>query len=492
MVLLAGAAVLLAALGAARLSSWLGLPSLLLFLFLGVGVGLWVDFDNAAMAHDLGFAALVLILAEGGFTTKWREIRSVLTLAGLLATLGVGTSIVAMTLFGHFVLGLDLATSLLLGAITAPTDSAAVFSVLRRVPIPGRIRALLEAESGLNDAPVVLLVTAATAWALGESTEGPAEILGMVAIELLGGLLVGLVIGWLGSRLLKTIALPASGLYPLGAMGWALLADGAGAYLHVSGFAAVYICAMVLGNSDLPHRNATRSFAEGVGWVAQIGLFVMLGLLAHPERFSPQVLVVGVAAGLFLTVIARPLSVAVCSVWFRVPWREQAFLSWAGLRGAVPIIMATVPLASPLPQARDLFDLVFVFVVVYTTLQAPTLEWVARKLGVTTGDDAVDIEVEVAPLDKIQADFMQIKVPAGSQLHGVTIFELRLPPSTVVSLIIRDGTPFAPGARDVIRAGDELLVVVPSRHRYKVETRFKQVGRGGRLSRWREQRDEQL
>ena len=486
--LLAGAGVLLAALGAARLSSYLGLPSLLLFLFLGVGVGLWVEFDNAGLAHDLGFAALVLILAEGGFTTKWREMRPILSMAGLLATVGICVSIAAMTAFGYFVLGLDLATSLLLGAITAPTDSAAVFSVLRRVPIPGRIRAVLEAESGLNDAPVVLLVTAATAWALGESTEGPALILGMVVLELVGGVVVGLLIGWLGARLLKKIALPASGLYPLGAMGLALLAEGAGAYLHVSGFAAVYICAVVLGNSDLPHRNATKSFAEGVGWVAQIGLFVMLGLLAHPERFSGDVLITGVLAGLFLTAVARPLSVWVCTVWFKTPWREQAFLSWAGLRGAIPIIMATVPLASPLPQAKGLFDLVFVFVVVYTTLQAPTLGWIARLLRVTTGDDAVDIEVEVAPLDKIQADFMQIKVPAGSQLHGVTIFELRLPPSTVVSLIIRDGTPFAPGARDLIRSGDELLVVVPSRYRYKVETRFKQIGRGGRLSKWHEDR----
>ena len=488
MVLLAGAAVLLAALGAARVSTSLGLPSLLLFLFLGVGVGLWVDFDNAALAHDLGFAALVLILAEGGFTTKWREMRSVISLAGLLATVGICVSIAAMTVFGHFVLGLDVATALLLGAITAPTDSAAVFSVLRRVPVPGRIRAILEAESGLNDAPVVLLVTAATAWALGETSEGPGEIMLMVVLELVGGLIVGVLIGWIGAKLLKRIALPASGLYPLGAMGWALLAEGAGAWLHVSGFAAVYICAVVLGNSDLPHRNATKSFAEGIGWVAQIGLFVMLGLLAHPERFSSTVLVTGVLAGLFLTVIARPLSVFACAVWFKVPWREQTFLSWAGLRGAVPIIMATVPLASPLPQAKDIFDLVFVFVVVYTTLQAPTLGWAARKLGVTTGDDAVDIEVEVAPLDKIQADFMQIKVPEGSNLHGVTVFELRLPPSTVVSLIIRDGKPFAPNARDVVRSGDELLVVVPSRFRDRVEARFKQVSRAGRLSRWREER----
>ncbi len=486
--LLAGAGVLLAALGAARLSSSVGLPSLLLFLFLGVGVGLWVEFDDAALAHDLGFAALVLILGEGGFTTKWREMRPILSLAGLLATVGIGVSIVAMTLFGHLVLGLDLATALLLGAVTAPTDSAAVFSVLRRVPIPARLRAILEAESGLNDAPVVLLVSAATAWALGESTESPPLILGMVLVELAGGLLLGLAIGWLGARVLKRIALPASGLYPLGAMGWALLAYGAGAYLHVSGFAAVYICAVVLGNSDLPHRNATKSFAEGVGWVAQIGLFVMLGLLAHPDRFALDVAITGVLAGLFLTLIARPLSVWACAAWFKVPWREQAFLSWAGLRGAVPIIMATVPLASTLPQAKTLFDLVFVFVVVYTTLQAPTLGWVARKLGVTTGDDAVDIEVEVAPLDKIQADFMQIKVPGGSKLHGVTVFELRLPPSTVVSLIIRDGTPFAPGARDVVRAGDELLVVVPSRYRYRVENRFKQISRGGRLSRWHDDR----
>ena len=280
--LLAGAGVLLAALGAARLSSSVGLPSLLLFLFLGVGVGLWVEFDDAALAHDLGFSALVLILGEGGFTTKWREMRPILSLAGLLATVGIGVSIVAMTLFGHLVLGLDLATALLLGAVTAPTDSAAVFSVLRRVPIPARLRAILEAESGLNDAPVVLLVSAATAWALGESTESPPLILGMVLVELAGGLLLGLAIGWLGARVLKRIALPASGLYPLGAMGWALLAYGAGAYLHVSGFAAVYICAVVLGNSDLPHRNATKSFAEGVGRVAQIGLFGKLGLRPPP------------------------------------------------------------------------------------------------------------------------------------------------------------------------------------------------------------------
>lgn len=490
MLLLVGAAVLLAALGASRMSSWLGLPSLLLFLFLGLGVGLLVEFDDAALAHDLGFAALVLILAEGGFTTRWREIRPYVGVAGMLASVGIVVSIAAMTVFSHFVLGLDLATSVLLGAITAPTDSAAVFSVLRRVPIPSRIRAILEGESGLNDAPVVLLVAAATAWALGESTEGPALILGMVVFELIGGLALGVVIGWVGARLLKGIALPASGLYPLGAMGWALFAYGAGVWLHVSGFAAVYVCSMVLGNSDLPHRNATRSFAEGVGWIAQIGLFVMLGLLAKPDRLDASVIINGLLAGLFLTVVARPLSVFASAAWFKVPWREQAFLSWAGLRGAVPIIMATVPLASPLPQAPGLFDLVFVFVVVYTTLQAPSLGWVARKLGVASEGDAVDIEVEVAPLDKIQADFMQIKVPAGSHLHGVAVFELRLPPSTVVSLIIRDGSPFAPGSKDVIRAGDELLVVVPSRLRDKVENRFKQIGRGGRLSNWHDERPE--
>lgn len=490
-VLLLGSIILLASVFAARLGARLGLPSLLIFLVLGMLVGeLGVNFDDAELAHSLGFAALVLILGEGGFTTRWSEIRSALPVAVLLATLGVAVSVISVAAFAHWVLRLDVATSVLLGAIMSPTDSAAVFSVLRKVPLPARVRAVLEAESGFNDAPIVLLVATATGWALSGRPEASVPVMiGLITFELAAGVLVGLGVGWLGVRVLRGMALPASGLYPLGAMGWAVMAYGVGSWLHVSGFAAVYVAAMVLGNGRLPHRNATRSFAEGVGWIAQIGLFVMLGMLAEPGRITLGAVTAGVVAGTFLTFVARPLSVLACTVWFRTPIRESAFVSWAGLRGAVPIIMATVPLAAALPQARELFDIVLAFVIVFTLVQAPTLPWVARLLKVSSGDDVMDIEVEVAPLDKIQADMMQVRVPEGSRLHGVTIRELRLPKNSVVSLVIREEEPFTPRPDEVIRTGDDLLIVTSSVDRSRVEERFKQVSRGGRLARWQEQAD---
>ncbi len=487
-VLLLGSAVLLVSILAARFGTRFGLPSLLIFLGLGVLVGqLGLDFDNAELAHSLGFAALVIILGEGGFTTKWTEIKGALPSAVLLATVGVGISVAVVALFAHFVLGLDPATSVLLGAIVSPTDAAAVFSVLRKVPLPPRLRATIEAESGFNDAPIVLLVATATQWAMGGGAEGgPVWMIVLILLELAGGVLLGVAVGWLGVWILKRIALPASGLYPLAALGWAVLAYGLGSVAHVSGFAAVYVTAFVLGNGNLPHRHATRGFAEGIGWIAQIGLFVMLGMLAEPGRISWASAAAGVAAGLVLTFIARPLSVWACVSWFRVPWREQVFISWAGLRGAVPIIMATVPLAAGVPGATTLFDVVFAFVVVFTVLQAPTLPWVARRLQVSTGEDATDVEIEFAPLDTIAADMMQVHVPDGSKLHGVTIRELRLPKNSVVSLIVRGGEPFPVGPDRIIRQGDDLLIVTNGDERKRVEGRLHSISVGGRLARWRD------
>ena len=487
-VLLLGSVVLLASIGAARLGARFGLPSLLLFLGLGVLVGeLGLDFNDADLAHSLGFAALVLILAEGGFTTRWVEIKGALPAAILLATVGVGVSVAVVAVFAHFVLGLSPATAILLGAITSPTDAAAIFSVLRKVPLPAKLRATIEAESGLNDAPIVLLVATATSWALGEGVEGgPVWMVALIFLELVGGVVLGAVVGWLGVQVLRSIALPASGLYPLAGLGWAVLSYALGSSLHLSGFAAVYVTALVLGNGELPHRHATRSFAEGVGWISQIGLFVMLGMLADPFQVSMPSALAGVAAGAVLTFIARPLSVLICMVWFRTPWREQVFISWAGLRGAVPIIMATVPLAAGAPGASEVFDMVFAFVVVFTLLQSPTLPWASRLLRVSTGEDATDVEVEFAPLDNIRADMMQVHVPEGSRLHGVTIRELRMPKNSVVSLIIRDNEPFTPSGEHIVRVGDDLLIVTNSHDRRKVEQRLRSISSGGRLARWQD------
>jgi cell volume regulation protein A len=485
-VLLLGSAVLLVSVLAARVGVRLGLPSLLIFLGLGVLVAeLGWEFNDADLAHSLGFAALVLILAEGGFTTRWQEIRGAMPMALLLATVGVAISVLLVAGFAHFVLGVDVATALLLGAIVSPTDAAAVFSVLRKVPLPPRLRAILEAESGLNDAPIVLLVATATSWALGGTPEAnPLVVSGLILAELAGGVLVGVVLGWVGVQVMRRVALPASGLYPLGALGWAVLAYGAGSSLHLSGFASVYVAALILGNGQLPHRNATRSFAEGIGWIAQIGLFVMLGMLADPVDLSFGALGLGLLTGAVLTLVVRPLSVVLCLAWFKVPWREQAFISWAGLRGAVPIILATIPLAAGVPRASQLFDVVFAFVVFFTFIQAPPLPWIARLLKVSTGEDATDVEIEFAPLDTIKADMMQVHVSDGSRLHGVSIRELRLPKNSVVSLIVRDNEPFTPKPDQLVRAGDDLLIVTNGTDRRKVEARLRSLSRGGRLGGW--------
>jgi potassium/hydrogen antiporter len=493
-ILLVGAVVLIAAIIAARIGARIGLPALLLFLGLGMAMGesgIGISFDNADLAQALGFAALVVILAEGGLTTKWSDIRSSTALAALLATVGIGISVGLMTLFGHFVLGLPIWIAMLLGAVTSPTDAAAIFSVLRNVPIPSSLRGALEAESGLNDAPSVLLVMLASSLAVGDPMElGILGLIGLIVLELLGGLVIGGGLGWVGAQILRRVALPSSGLYPLAILVWTVFAYGIAALVHASGFAAVYACALILGNLQLPHRAATRSFVEGIGWIAQIGLFVMLGLLAFPDRVTPRAALIAVTAGLFLTLVARPATVVACAVWFKIPLLHQVFLSWAGLRGAVPIVLATIPLARAVPGAETVFDVVLVFVIVFTCVQGPTLAFVARRLGLVDDATAQDVEVEVAPLDKISADLLQVRIPEKSRLVGVEVGELRLPKDTVVSLIIRDDRPFFPDGRERIQAGDELLIVTPEEQRLNTEERLRAVGQRGRLARWRARVDE--
>ena len=489
-ILLVSAVVLIAAIVAARVGSKIGLPSLLLFLGMGMlmgDAGFGVDFSDADLARALGFGALVLILAEGGLTTRWKDIKPSAGIAGALATVGIGISVGLMTLFCHYVLGLDLWLSVLLGAVTSPTDAAAVFSVLRNVPLPHQVRGALEAESGLNDAPTVLLVVLASAAALGEDTHGGiAGLVGLIVLELAAGLVIGIALGWVGVVILRRVALPSSGLYPLAALVWTVFAYGIGATLHTSGFAAVYVCALMLGNAQLPHRGATRSFVEGIGWIAHIGMFVMLGLLASPSRVTLQAVGVALAAGAILTLVARPVAVFATASWFKVPGRRQVFLSWGGLRGAVPIVIATIPLSEQVPGAEFLFDVVLVFVIVFTMLQAPTLPLAARLLGLLKGDETADVEVESAPLERISADLMQVRVPKGSRLAGVEIGELRLPESTLVSLIIRGESPFVPGSRDRIKPGDELLIVTPSDIRLDTEDRLRALSRAGRLAKWKD------
>ncbi len=481
--LLAGCGVLLVAILAVRASVGAGLPSLLLYLLIGVGLGeagLGVAFSDAELANALGFAALVVILAEGGLTTNWNEMRPVAKLGLSLATVGVAVSVTVVAVFAHVALGMSWQFAVLLGALTSPTDAAAVFSVLRRVPLPRRLTSTLEAESGLNDAPTVVLVTLVSA----SGHHGATGVLGEVALELVIGVAGGLVIGFGGAWLMRRAALPSSGLYPLAVLSLAVLAYAATATVHGSGFAAVYVAALILGNSELPHRAATRSFAEGMAWLAQIGLFVMLGLLASPGRITWEHVGVAIATGLVLTFVARPISVFVSAIAQPMPVRELGFISWAGLRGAVPIVLATIPLSAGVTDASVLFDVVFVMVVIYTLITAPTLPLVARVLKVARRSEPRDLDVEVAPLEKIAADLLMVTISPKSLMHGVEVAELRLPKGSSVSLIVRDGTTMVPQLRTVLRRGDELLVVTPRKSREKTEQRLRAVSLQGRLARW--------
>jgi cell volume regulation protein A len=267
-------------------------------------------------------------------------------------------------------------------------------------------------------------------------------------------------------------------------MALCFLSYGAASVAHASGFAAVYVVALVLGNSELPHRAATRSFAEGLAWLAQIGLFVMLGLLLSPGRIDLRTIAYAVVAGLVLTFVARPVSVAVSALVQPLPLRELAFVSWAGLRGAVPIVLATIPLAEGTADAEHLFDLVFVLVVIYTLLTGPTLPLAAKVLRVARRSEPRGLDIEAAPLERIAADLLQITIAPTSKMHGVEVGELRLPPGSSVSMIIRDGETLVPERRTVLKHGDDLLVVAPRRQRVRTEERLRQVSARGRLAQW--------
>lgn len=479
------AAVLLVAVGAVRVSVRLGLPSLLLYLGIGLALGesgLGIRFDNAQLTQSLGIAALVLILTEGGLTTRWSSVRSALGMAIMLSTVAVVASIAVTGVLLHLLLGLGWRTALLWGAVLSSTDAAAVFSVLRGVRVSRRLVGALELESGLNDAPVYLAVVLL---ASSDSLTWQTPLL--AGYELVAGAAIGLVLGWASAWLLRRAALPATGLYPLATIAVCVLAFTSGTLAHASGLLATYVCALRLGNSRLPHRADTTSFAEGLGWLAQIGLFVLLGLYASPSRVLVD-LVPGLVAGAVLVLVARPLSVALALVPFRLPWQQQAFVSWSGLRGAVPIVLALIPLSQGWPGADHLVGAVFVLVVVLTLVQGGTLPMLARRLGLAKGVEAEELEVDSAPLDELDAGLLQVRIQVGSKLHGVYLAELRLPAGATVSLVVRRDEGFTPDLRTRLQEGDQLLVVATDAVRDATERRIRAVDRAGRYARWRGER----
>ena len=497
-VILFAAVVVLAAVAGVRVAARLGVPGLLFYLLLGLLLGKdgpgGIPFDNAHLATALGYAGLIVILAEGGLTTRTASVRPVAVPAALLATVGVALSIALVAFPMHWITGLDLRITALIGAVMAPTDAAAVFTVARGLRLPGKLQTLLEAESGLNDAPVVVVVVLL-------STLSPGDVAGwliplLVVAELVGGLLVGAAVGLFARWLLPRLALPASGLYPVAVIALTMLAYGVAAVLHTSGFAAVYVAALIMAASPLPHRRSVLGFVEGLAWTVQIGLFVMLGLFADPSTIAPTV-GVAVVAGLLLLLVARPVSVLACLLPFRrpgwltrttrtvpMPWQWAAFTSWAGLRGAVPIIFATIPLSAGLAQGELVFDVTLLLVIMLTLLQAPTMPALARALGLVRTDHVGELSVEAAPLDSMRATLLHLDIPPGSNLAGTYVSELPLPRGAVVSLLVRGGHSMAPDRNTRIKVDDRLLLVTTEGARAATERTLQSVSRSGRLADW--------
>ena len=480
----AGAGVVLVSVTAARIATRAGLPVLLAYLGIGLLLGengLGLRFDDVALTQALASAALAVILVEGGLTTNLAEVRPVLAPATVLATVGVLISVGVTAVALHLLFGMPWQLAFLLGSVVSSTDAAAVFSVLRTLPLPRRLAGLAEAESGLNDPTAIILVLAFSTATFDAAA--PWRMLGQIAYQLTGGLLVGVVVGALGAWFLRRLTLPVSGLYPIATFASGLLAFGVAGLAQASGFLAAYLAGLILGNARLAHRRATMSFAEGLAWIAQIGMFVMLGLLATPSELGTAVLP-ALGVGFVLLLLARPVSVLLCLLPFRVPLREQLLLSWAGLRGAVPIALSTFPVVAGVPGSEQLFNIVFVLVVAFTILQAPVLRWLVRRLRLTTDRVGTELEVEAAPLGRMAADLLEVAIEPGSRLHGVYVSELRLPPPAAVTLVIRDGDAFVPGPDTRLRTGDRLFVLTTPPVRQSVERRLRAVAAAGRLATW--------
>ena len=458
--LLSGAALLVAGVICAGFAERLRAPGLLLFLALGMvigddGLGL-ISLSDAGLAQTIGVMALVVILYEGGLVGSPSALRPVAAHAAVLATVGIAITAAVVAVVAEAVLGTSWTTALLIGAVVASTDAAAVFAVLRRAPLPRRLSVLLEAESGSNDPMAVVLTVGLLATAQRDVTA--VDWLAFGLRQLVGGALVGALTGWLGAMALERAHLGSAGLYPVLGLGVAGLAYGAGASLGTSGFLAVYVAGLVVAAKGPRQRRALRTFHEGLAATAQIALFLLLGLLVFPSQL-PAVAPEATAITVALLLVARPLAVALCLAPFRTPAREVAFAGWAGLRGAVPIVLATFPLTAGYPDGALIFDVVFFVVLVSALVQGLTMAPVAARLGLRADDSRWAGVAEVVSLDAAGIDVLEIEVPLGSPVVGRALATAPLPGDARIAGIVRSDHVLVPTGATILQPGDLLAVV---------------------------------
>ena len=463
LIALVGGALLVAGLAATLLAGRVRLPVLVLFLGLGVlvgpdGIGL-VSVRNYELVRALGVAALCLILLEGGLASGLKEIRPVLRPAISLATLGTLITALVTGLVATWILGLDLLDGLLIGATLSATDSAAIFSVLRDSRLRRRLARTLEAESGMNDPVAVLLVIGFIDW-----INNPGYGIGDMALLLVGelalGAAAGIAIGFGARWLLERTRLATSGLYPVATLSFGALGFGLATVVGGSGFLAVYIVGLALADAQMPARGTVRAFHEGVAWVAQLSLFIALGVLIAPGSLD-DVFIEGTVIAIVTAVFARPLAVIVATAFDRFSLAERLVLGWAGLRGAVPVVLATFVVIANVENAANIFDVIFFAVVLTTLIQGASFEWFADRLGVVDAKPALQPPAEeIGQIAQLGAELMEFPVQEGDALIGRGLRELGLPPGASVVMVVRSDQALPARGSLQVERGDSLYLLV--------------------------------
>jgi potassium/hydrogen antiporter len=466
MILVAGA-LLAGGIAASLVASRVRLPGLLLFLGLGMLIGSegtgWIDFGperaDYELARNIGVVALGLILFEGGLSAGFGEIRPVLRPALSLALVGTFLTAAVSGLAAVWLFDFGTLEGLLLGSIVASTDGAAIFALLRGSTLRRPLARTLEGEAGLNDPVAVLLVIGFIEW-IQQPDYGALDMLLLFVRQLGIGALAGLLIGWLAVQGLSRARLETLGLYPVATLATAALAFGAADSLDGSGFLAVYLAGLVLGSAPIPAKRTVTVFHEGLAWVAQIALFLTLGLLVFPSQLGDFWLE-GTALALVLVLLARPLAAALSTAFDPFSAADRVTLGWAGLRGAVPVVLAIFPVVEAIPDSRDFFNIVFFAVVISTLLQGTTFEPLARRLGVTTSEPALPRPLaETGTIRRLGAEIVEYPVAADDAIVGGVVRDLGLPRDALLSVIVRGDEAILPRGSTRIEAGDRLHVVV--------------------------------
>jgi len=452
-----------AALAASLLAGRLRIPGLLLFLSLGMivgsdGLGL-VHFDDYQLARDIGIVALAVILYEGGLTTNFAQLRPVIAPGASLSVFGTLLTGIITGFAAAWLFGLSTLEGMLIGSIVASTDVAAIFALLRGSGMQPKLARLLEGEAGSNDPVAILLVIGFIEW-ITTPDYGVWNMVLLFVQQICIGVGVGLALGWAAIRMLRRVELPTLGLYPVAALTAAALAFGVADVLKGSGFLAVYIVGLIIGSTTIPAKRTVISFHAGLAWVAQLGVFLMLGLLVFPAQL-PSIAVEGTLLALILCFVARPVASLITTAPWHFTWQERVVLGWAGLRGAVPVVLATFPVIAGIPGSQEFFDIVFFGVVLSLLIQGSTFEPLARRLGLVVKQPALPEPIaEIGVIRGLGAEVVDYPVGHDHAVVGQRVRDLMLPREAVVNVIVRGDEAIPPRGSTIVRAGDHLHILV--------------------------------